>query len=353
MPTIRDVAAAAGVSVTTVSRVLNSKDDVSPETVARVRAVIDEMGFASSLAASSMRSRRTWVIGIVVPDIDHSWAVEIVKAASRAVTGTRYDLFIMTSGKKSHLERGRWEQQQVARLNGTLIDGIIVAVPDSSEFRTEFPLVIIDPYPETTGYPTIVADNYGAGLDVMHALLALGHQRIGFIGGFSYLESAIARHAAYRDTLSEAGIALDPALETEGEFSVQGGEEAARALLSLPEPPTAIFAANDDMAFGVLAAAKALGVQIPRELSLIGFDNVPESAQTVPPLTTVDQDIDRLMRTAFQMLQHLIEGTPLSQEHVTVPAQLIVRDSCAPPRTGPLRTGNSRGAPPTANARPL
>ncbi len=331
MPTIRDVAAAAGVSVTTVSRVLNEKGDVSPETVTRVRQVIDNLGYASSLAATSMRRRRTRVIGLVLPDVDHTWAVEVVKAAGRAVTGTPYDLFAMTSGTRSHHERGRWEQQQVSRLNGTLTDGVIVVVPDAPDFRTAHPLVTIDPYHQVGGYPSVIADNYGATTELMRYLVGLGHRRIGFIGGYSYLESANQRLAAYRAALLEAGIGHDPAIELEGDFSVRRGEEGAHHLLALPNPPTAIFAANDDTAFGVLAAARTMGLQVPQDLSVIGFDNVTEAAHTNPPLTTVDQSIELIVRTAVHMLIDLIEGRSLVQEYVVVPARLVLRASCAPP----------------------
>lgn len=331
MPTIRDVAAAAGVSVTTVSRVLNEKGDVAADTVQRVQQVIDDLGFFSSLAASSMRSRRSWVIGIVLPDMDHSWGVEVVKAASRVVTGTRYDLFVMTSGRRSHEARGRWEQQQVTRLNGALTDGVLVIVPDSREFRTDNPLVAVDPFRQTDAYPSVIGDNRAATLEAMRYLFGLGHRRVAHLRGLDYLESATQRLHAYRDAFVEAGIERDAALEVEGDFSTLCGAESTRRLLALPNPPTAIFAANDDMAFGALNAARDLGVRVPEQLSILGFDNVTEAAFTNPPLTTVDQGIERIVRAAIYMLIDLIEGRPLATNSVVVPAHLVVRASCAPP----------------------
>jgi LacI family transcriptional regulator len=329
--TIRDVAARAGVSVTTVSRVLNNKGDVSQETAAQVRAVIDELGFESSLAARSMRSRRTQVIGLVLPDMDHSYAVEVVKAASRSVTDTAWDLFVMTSGTRSHNERGRWEQQQVSRLNGTLTDGIIVVVPDAREFRTDHPLVAVDPYYQTDAYPSVIADNRLGALEVMRYLFGLGHTRVGYIGGYDYLHSSLQRRKAWEDAHTDAGLPVDPALIAPGDFSIDSGVAGLQRFLALDRPPTAIFAANDDTAFGVLSAARAAGLHVPDDLSVVGFDNVPEAAVAHPPLTTVDQGIEQTVRTAIAMLITLIEGKPLAERSVVLPAHLVIRDSCSAP----------------------
>jgi LacI family transcriptional regulator len=311
--------------------VLNGKDDVSSDTVLRVREVIDRLNYAPGLAAQSMRSRRTGVIGLVVPDFDHSWGVEVMKAASRAITGTRYDLFAMTSGVRNHDERARWEQLQVSRLNGTLTDGVIVVVPDACEFLTEHPLVAVDPFRETDAYPSVVGDNYVAATDVMRYLFGLGHSRIAFIGGHDYLESSYKRRQAYYAAYVEAGIKRDLSLDLEGDFSVRRGDAAMRELLALPHPPTAVFAVNDDTALGALAAVRSAGLRVPSDISVVGFDNVPEARFCSPPLTTVDQGIGRIVRTAVDMVIELIEGRPLAQTKVVIPAHLVVRDSCAPP----------------------
>jgi LacI family transcriptional regulator len=325
------VAAAAGVSVTTVSRVLNDREDVAPETSARVRQVIAELGYASSLAARGMRSRRTQVIGVVLPDMDHSFAVELIKGVSRAITGTEYDLIALTSGRKSHEERSVWEQQQVARLNGGITDGIIVVAPDAAEFRTEYPVVAVDPYWHTTAYPAVIGANHAGTLEAMRYLLGLGHRRIGFVGGLPFRQSAERRQEGYEDALRAAGIPLDPELVTEGGFLRTGGHAAALCLLRLAEPPTAIFAANDDSAFGVIDAAHQLGVRVPEDLSVVGFDNVPDAAICRPPLTTVDQELAHMGQVAVRMVIDLIEGRPLAASLERVPTRLVVRSSCAAP----------------------
>lgn len=344
-PTIRDVARLAGVSVTTVSRVLNGKGDVAPETALRVRQVIDDLGYESSLAARSLRSSRTQVIGLVLPDMDHTWAVEVVRAASRSVTGTPYDLFVMASGTRSHTERGRWEQQQITRLNGALTDGVIVAVPDAPVFRTEHPLVALDSFLNSNVYPSVNADNFQGARDAVQHLFDLGHRRIGFIEGLGYLESASQRLRAFERAHADAGFPLDPALVLPGDFSIDAGVQAMQRYLALAEPPTAVFAANDDTAFGVLSAARAAGLRVPQDLSVVGFDNVPEAAVAHPPLTTVDQQVEWAVRTSVSMLIDLVEGRTPASLRVIIPAHLVIRESTAPPAASPAVQPRARQRP--------
>lgn len=157
------------------------------------------------------------------------------------------------------------------------------------------------------------------------------------MNGLSHLESAAHRQAAYLEALSQAGIGVDTALIQPGNFTRAAGAAALRYFATLPEPPTAIFACNDDTAFGILEEASTLGIDVPRALSVVGYDNVPESAFTRPALTTVDQDLKQLVRTAMHMLFELIARRPLSQEQVKLPNRLVVRNSCAPPVDDSLR----------------
>ncbi len=328
-PTIRDVAAAAQVSVPTVSRVLNERYGVAPATAARVRQAIAELGYESSLAARGMRGARTGVIGLIMPDMDHSYAVEVIKGVSRAVTGTDYDLLAMTSGRKSPEARSLWEQQQIARLNGTIVDGTIVVVPDAGEFRTDYPLVTLDPYRQSTAHPAVIGANREGAMAAMRYLATLGHRRIGFVSGIDHLQSAVRRRQGYEDALAELSLPFDSSLVVAGEFVREGGYVAAEMLLALDDPPTAIFAANDDSAFGVMDAAQDAGLRIPEDLSVIGFDNVPEAAVAQPPLTTLDQSIGAMAEAAVTMLMELISGNRVLQRQ-RVSTRLIVRESCAP-----------------------
>jgi LacI family transcriptional regulator len=326
--TIRDVAEAAGVSVSTVSRVLNDKDDVAPETYERVQDVIQQMGYTSSLAARSMRSRRTNVIGLIVPDVADSFSIQVMKGVNQAIFELDYDLIIYTSGsikKRSAAER---EQYFVSLLNGSVTDGVIIVTPAATNFSTAAPVVTIDPNNECPECLMISATNHTGAMAAMEYLIGLGHRRIGFIGGRPDLQCAQRRLQGYQDALRQANIALDPALIAAGDFTKETGQECARQLLSLPEPPTAIFAANDQSAMGAIKAARNADLRVPDDLSVIGFDNIPEAAYFNPALTTIDQFMEKMGYTATEMLIDLVQGKPLKHELHKIPTQLIVRDSC-------------------------
>jgi LacI family transcriptional regulator len=324
--TIHDVAQAAGVSVSTVSRVLNDKVDVAPETYEKVRRVIRELGFASSLAARSMRSRKTNVIGLIMPNVGDPFTIGVMKGVNRAINDLKYDLIIYTSGSPSFGNWAEHEQHYVSLLNGSITDGMIVVVPTIKTFSTSFPLVAIDPHKEGPSFPAVIATNHAGAMAAMEYLLSLGHRRIGFISGNPELQSAVRRFQGYQDSLRRANIPLDPELIQTGDYTMPVAFTCAQRLLSLPVPPTAIFAANDQSALGVLKAAKEAGLSVPDDLSVVGFDNIPEADYS--GLTTVDQSIDRMGYVATEMLVSLIQGKPLEHNLYKIPTQLMVRDSC-------------------------
>lgn len=328
--TIHDVAAAAGVSVSTVSRVLNNKSDVAAETSERIRRIIRELGYGSGLAAKSLRSRKTKtnVIGLLVSDMGQSYTLQIIRGVSRTIYELGFDLLVYSSGNKPGRSRADWEQQQVALLNGSIIDGMIVVTPSARTLRTREPLVAVDPQSEGIDFPAVIATNRVGAMAAMQHLLELGHRRIGYIGGRSELQSAQRRLQGYHDSLRQVNMVVEPALVQDGDFSFQSGYRCAQVLFANPVRPTAIFAANDEMAFGVMAAADDAGIRIPDELSLVGFDNVPESAATQPPLTTVDQSLTIMGQLAAELLINLISGeAPETMLH-KAPIKLVIRDSC-------------------------
>lgn len=330
--TIRDVAEAAGVSVSTVSRVLNDKDDVAPETHQRVRAVIEELGYTSSLAARGIRSRRMNVIGLIMPDVGGPYAVQVMKGINRAISEDGYDLILYTGGDVRKESSAKQERRYVSLLS-SITDGVIVVTPTTTSFPTTSPVVVIDPNVEKPDCPAVTATNYAGALAVMEYLIGLGHRRIGFIGGRPELQSAVQRLQGYKDGLRKAGISLDPRLIQAGDYTEETGFKCAKRLLSLPKPPTAIFAANDQSAIGVLRAAHEAGLDVPADLSVVGFDNIPEATYVRPALTTVDQSIDRMSYMAAKILIGLIRGEALENNPYEVSTQLIIRDSCRAPRT--------------------
>lgn len=326
--TIRDVARRAGVSVSTVSRVLNDKDDVASETAATVRRVIEELGYASSIAARSLRSRTTNVVGLVVPDLWHPFTSLVIRGVNQVTAAQGYDLLAYAGARRNPNSVAHWEVQLVAQLNGTVTDGIIVVTPNAATYRTASPLVAIDPYQATTEFPAVIATNYQGVLEAMAYLVSLGHRRIGFIAGRPDLESAKRRLDGYHAGLAQASITVDPALIVTGDYTRAASIKCAEQLLALTTPPTAIMASSDETAFGVYDAAAARGVRIPEELSVVGFDNTLESTSVNPPLTTVDQFIEKMGVLAAELVLKLIQGQPCESQQYKVATRLVVRQSC-------------------------
>lgn len=328
--TIRDVASAAGVSVSTVSRVLNDKDDVAPDTAAAVRRVIEELGYASSMAARSLRSRTTGVVGLIVPNLWHPFIALVIKGVSQRVSTAGYDLLAYASAGRNNGAAAGWEQQLVARLNGSVTDGIIVVTPHAAIYRTAFPVVAVDPHQSSTDFPAVISTNHQGVLEAVTYLIRLGHRRIGYIGGRSDLRSAIRRREGYEDALAQAGIPVDPALVATGDYNRSAGCDGARQLLSLADPPTAIMAASDESALGVYDAAAERNLRIPQDLSVVGFDNIVESAFVDPPLTTVDQSIEGMGVLAAEIVLKLVQGATWESQLNKVPTRLVIRQSCRP-----------------------
>ena len=323
--TIGDVAAQAGVSIATVSKVINGRYGVAPATLERVQAVIDELGFESSLVARSLRSRRTNVLGIVVADIE-PFSAELLKGAGAAIRERGYEL-IVYSGSGHGKDHSGWERRYISRLGGTLTDGIILVTPTVVDVDDGTPVVAVDPHTGPSTLPSVHSDNLAGAITATRHLLQLGHRRIGFLAGRPDLESARQREQGYRRALADAGIAVDPNLIRVGDYELEMSQEPARQLLTLDDRPTAVFAANDLSAMQTMHVARTLGLDVPGDVSVVGFDNIPESALIEPPLTTIDQSIQEMGRRAVELLIDVIEGETGRALQVTLPTRLVVRQS--------------------------
>jgi len=324
--TIQDVAKTAGVSVSTVSRVLNGKLDVASETQDRIRSVIDDLGYTTNLAARSMRSFKKNMVGLIMPDIAYPFAVEVMKGVNRAIAESEFDLIVYTTGDVRKSGRASHEQKYVSLLNNSITDGTIIVAPVTGEFSTEAPIVSIDPLMSDPNYPSVHATNHQGATEVMNYLMGLGHKRIGFISGRAELESSNRRFMGYRDALEQAGLPVAEELIASGDYTTETGVKCARELLSLEKRPTAIFASNDQTAMGVFQAAQEMGVRIPEDLSVVGFDNIMDSKYM--GLTTVDQFISEMGFVATQMLIKLINGEALDSQTYKMQTRLVVRTSC-------------------------
>lgn len=325
--TIRDVAEQAGVSVATVSKVINQRYGVAADTMARVQAVISELGYEASLVAQSLRNHRTNVIGILVADLE-PFSTELLKGAADAIRGSGFELVVYSAGGRTGDVLG-WERRYLSRLSGTLVDGAVLVTPTVVDVRYGAPVVAVDPHTGPSTFPTVDADSLrGARLATEH-LLDLGHRHIALLAGRADLQSAKLREQGYREALDAAGVPFDDALVRVGGYDADLSAAAAKELLTGPRRPTAVFAANDVSAIATMEVALSLGLRIPRDLSVVGFDNIPESALCTPPLTTVNQPIRTMGDRAVDLLIRLIRGEPVEHTHITLATKLVVRGSTA------------------------
>ena len=329
--TIVDVAREAGVSVATVSKVINGRYGVSESTTERVLGVIDQLGYESSLVASSLRRKSTNVIGVLVAEFE-PYSAELLKGISAGLAGTGYELLAHAGSTDVHSRSG-WERRSLSRLGRTLIDGAIVVTPSMLiTDQADIPVVAVDPHTGPDGPATVDSDNLHGALSATDHLIALGHRRVAFLGGRPDLRSAQLREEGFRAAFSAAGLTPDPDLMKVGGYHPDLAEAPARELLNLPADrrPTAVFAANDISAIKVLEVARELGLRVPEDLSVIGYDNVPESASSTPPLSTVAQPLHEMGVTALRILLAMLAGQPV-ERHVRMPTELVVRASTAPP----------------------
>ena len=337
---MQQVADEAGVSVSTVSKVINGRYGVASETFDHVTEVIARLGFEASLVARSLRNRRTNVIGVLVADFE-PFSTEVLKGAADALRGSGYELVAYSAGGRTDEYLG-WERRYLSRLMGTLVDGAVLVTPTVTDVQSG-PVVAVDPHTGPSNLPAVAADNLqGARLAVDH-LLALGHRRIGMITGRPDLISAQLREQGYRDAHAAAGVPVDEELLRPGGYVTERSRQAAWDLLNLADPPTAVFAANDLSALATLEVALERGIRVPGQLSVVGFDNVPESALSRPSLTTVQQPIRQMGHAAVEMLVRLISGQELLESHLILDTALVLRGSTGrpAPRTAPV----ARSAP--------
>lgn len=313
-------------SIATVSRVMHKKDGVAPHTYTRVQETIDRLGYESSLVARSLRSRRTNVLGFSVNEIE-PYSAELLKGAANAIYGSGYELIVYAGGH-SGPETAGWERRHLSRLGGTLTDGTVLVTPEVLDVDTLTPVVAVDPHVGASSFPTVGSDSLTGAIAATEHLISLGHRRIGHISGRPDLRSSELREEGYRQALETAGIPFDPELVMVGGYDPDTAREPARELLTLSEPPTAIFAANDVSAIQTMKVAGELGITVPDRLSVIGFDNIPESVLAEPALTTIDHSIQDQGYEAALMLIRIINEPDPDRTDVRLPTRLVVRRSC-------------------------
>ena len=327
--TIARIAAQAGVSSPTVSKVINGRSDVSLATRQRVEAVIREHGYER--AGRSVRAAP--LLEVIFHELESDWALEIIKGVEQVAREN--DLAVVLSEMQGRRTPGRsWVDGVLARRP----TGVIAVMSDLSDGQRallksrNIPLVVVDPTGEPLhDTPSIGATNWSGGLTATRYLLGLGHRRIGVIGGPESVMCSRARLDGYRAAMDEADVAVDPRLLRHGNFHVLDGTTEGRALLGMADPPTAIFAGNDLQALGVYQAAREARLHIPEDLSVVGFDDLPVASWVGPPLTTVRQPLVQMAIAGARLALRIARGEQPSQTRVELATELVIRESTAPP----------------------
>jgi LacI family transcriptional regulator len=336
--TIHDVAARAGVSVATVSRVLNRNAVVKEETSRHVQDVARRLRYVPNTAARALSIRRSHTIGVVLPDVHGEFFSEVIRGID--VAARKAGFHILVSG--SHSDAG--EMLSVLETMRGRVDGLLVMAPDVAlgslrdQIPADLPLVLINAAADEHDVVTI--DNYGGALAMTQHLTSLGHACVAFIKGPDPNADARERLRGYRQAMRQVGV-RDRGLERPGDFTEEAGREAAKALLGRSPRPTAIFAANDAMAIGALSACSEAGVRVPDDVAVAGFDDIRVGRYVAPSLTTVHVDIDELGRRAFDLVFDAIErSADRAPRRECVSTSLVIRDS-----TKSRPRGRKGGAP--------
>jgi LacI family transcriptional regulator len=333
MTTIFDVAREAGVSYGTVSRVINDNPHVKAETRERILAVMQELGYVANKQARGLAGGRMGMIGLLVPDLGTAYIGEIIRGIDAEVSLTDLDLILYTTHRLSTKEAN-----YIANLARGMVDGLLLVLPKAPEENIKnlaehnIPFVLIDHQGTGHNCPAVGSTNWQGAYNGTEYLIQLGHKRIGFITGTMDLGCSIDRLEGYKSALRTNHLPVCPELIYEGTFYQQDGYEGANTFIDLPHPPTAIFASNDVMAFGVMDAVRGRGLSIPDDISIIGFDDIPPSALTHPALTTIAQPLEKMGRVATQLLVDMLNSPDKKSKRLELPTQLVVRESCKPLR---------------------
>jgi LacI family transcriptional regulator, xylobiose transport system transcriptional regulator len=329
--TIASVADAAGVSVPTVSKVVNGRADVAPETRERVERVLHEQGYRRRALG---RDARAALLDVVFNELESPWAMEIVKGVEEVAREN--GLGVVLSAQEGPGALGRsWVDAVAARRSAGLILVVSELTGEQVARLTarNIPFVVVDPAGEPApGVPAVGATNWNGGLTATRHLIELGHRRIGMIGGPPAMLCSRARVDGYRAALETAGLPVDQGLIRAGDFHHEAGYRLGLELLGRPDRPTAVFAGNDLQALGLYEAARELGLRIPEDLSVVGFDDLPVARWVGPPLTTVRQPLTEMAEAAAKLVLDLgrAEGTPAATR-VELATSLVVRASTGAP----------------------
>ncbi|NLG84894.1 MAG: LacI family transcriptional regulator [Firmicutes bacterium] len=330
--TIRDVAKLAGVSRSTVSRVINAKGEVDPQTAAKVWQAVKELEYHPNTSARALVRQRTDTIGLMLPDVTNPFYEKIIKGIEATTNAAGFNLTFYNTYEDLAGRR----RMILSAIEGGKVDGLIIVGSHLGDKSTllemiarGLPISLIERSFSDPSIPCVVSDNKtGARLAVEH-LLSLGHRRIGFITGNLHYQTAIERLEGYKETLSQHGIPIEDELIAFGDFEHKSGYEAMRQLLALPMPPTAVFASNDMMAIGAIQAIGEAGLSVPNDVAVVGYDDITFASMVHPQLTTIRQPLYEMGALAAQgLIERLKNGLETEPFKKFLPVELVVRKSC-------------------------
>jgi len=330
-PTINDVAKRAGVSTTTVSHIINGTRYVSDELKVKVEAAIRELGYRPNSLARGLRRGESKTLGLIVPDNSNPFFAEILRSIENI--GYEHGYAVILCNSDGDIKK---EISYTELLVAKQVDGIVFITTNNScehlQQLTEagIPIVVIDRDIPLKGSDVLLVDDFQGGYAAARYLIELGHTRIACIGGPSPLTPSADRVNGYRQAMQEAGHPILPEWIVAGDFQFSGGEAGIRQLMALSSRPTAVFACNDMMALGALRGLREMGLSVPRDLSLVGFDDVSLSSVVSPALTTIGQPVKEISEIAFQLLIDRIskKTDEFPEKRIVLPTKLIVRESC-------------------------
>jgi LacI family transcriptional regulator len=327
-PTINDIAKRASLSKASVSRALNGKQDVDPETRERVLKLAAQMGYVPSASARALSNGRSNYLGLLVPTLTWPWILEVLRGVAEEVERSGYSLILYTTTDGEDSERAFMSQVVPAGA----VDGLALVIPFGMLAYIEglakggLPVVVVDDRGHYPDLPTVATTNVEGGRAATAHLIEQGRQRIAMLNGPHDFGCNRDRLAGYKSALKDGGLRFDPRLVTDSDFKEEGGASAMGTLLAADPRLDAVFAANDVMAFGAMRALRNAGRRVPEDVAVVGFDDIPASAMTHPPLTTVRQPLYEMGRTAASMVMAAIRGESIAKR-VELPTSLVIRDS--------------------------
>lgn len=326
---MKDIARESGVSVATVSRVLNGSATVREELRARVLSSVEKLGYQPNMVARSLRMRKTMVIGVIIPNILNPFFTDIVRGVEDAALKAGYVVTVLSSDQSLAKER-----RYLQLLRNRMVDGVLIAVAHQREsdltplVERGLPVVLVDRSLDGAPFDRVTVDTWRGAYLGAELLIQRGYRRIAFLGGPNSVSTAADKLAGYRAALEDYGVQIDERLVLEGDYTEASGHDLGRRLLDMPDRPDAVLVANNLMTLGFYTIVREYGLRVPHEIAFVGFDDRPWAALAIPPITMIDQPTYELGRSATEMLlarmSGEVEGEP---RQVVLPCKLVIRGS--------------------------